>query len=58
MEFLSMDHINDDGSIENWVWRIIYGIGLRRIIILKDFKYYVLIVTWQRPIMDIVHIPC
>jgi hypothetical protein len=31
--------------IENWVWLTTYGIELRITIILKDFKYYVLIVT-------------
>jgi hypothetical protein len=34
--------------IENWVWLTTYGIELRITTILKDFKYYVLIVTWQR----------
>jgi hypothetical protein len=37
---------------------ITYGIGLGRINILTHFKYHVLIVTCQRPIMAIVHMSC
>jgi hypothetical protein len=32
--------------IENWVWLTTYGIELKITIILKDFKYYVLIVIF------------
>jgi hypothetical protein len=47
-----------DILIEGWETVIIYEMRLRGAITLTHFKYYVLIVIWQRLIMDIVHIPC